>query len=95
MEPASASQVAMTLRYQDGPVHERVHEVEHMSRDVEQARVKVVVRGLGQAVRRGQVDNCSGHPSLVVFDRGVVVVVVVLETPKLPGDIVRVSRAMQ
>ena len=72
----------MTLRYQDGPVHDRVHEVEHMSGNVEQTRVKVVVRRLGQAFRRGQVENRSGHPSSVILDGGVVVVVV-LETPKL------------
>ena len=72
----------MTLRYQDGPVHERVHEVEHMSGNVEQTRVKVVVRGLCQAFGRRQVEYCSSHPGSVILSGGVVVMVV-LETPKL------------
>ena len=71
----------MTLRYQYGPVHERVHEVEHMSGNVQQTRVKVVVRGLCQAFGQRQVEYCSSHPGLVILSGGVVMVV--LETPKL------------
>ncbi len=82
MEPARASQVAMTLRYKDGPVHEGVHEVEHMSGNVEQARVEMIVRGFGEAFGRGQAENRSSHLSLIILNGGVVMVVV-LETPKL------------